>query len=109
MSLELPPAQLLGPLQAFYSHLWNRVELMARGDPSLWPTSWFRTEAHNASVGGHRDSQHLLGFAIDVTTERPDYVAEYCEALGLVPVVELDHVHIQIFPAGFLRSLGLFR
>jgi hypothetical protein len=71
-------------------------------------TSWFRSESENSRVGGHPESQHLFGFAIDVASENPSYVETSARSLGLFPVDEFDHIHIQIFPAGFLKSIGLF-
>ena len=38
-------------------------------------TSWYRDEAHNQRVGGARNSKHLLGAAVDITS--PDFESLY--------------------------------
>ena len=63
-------------------------------------TSWMRTPKRNAMVGGHPSSKHMLGTGLDVVLDdtgpvaRDAFVAE-ARKLGLVAVVEDDHIHIQ--------------
>lgn len=42
----------------------------------LTVTNAYRTEAHNAKVGGSKNSRHLYGMAIDVTTGNKDDLAK---------------------------------
>lgn len=109
MSFSHPPENLLVPLAPIYDYLFRRLGVISQADPTLLLTSWYRTEATNAAVGGSPESQHLLGFAVDVETDFPEQVEQFARGLGLIGVNEFDHVHLQIFPAGFLRSIGLFR
>lgn len=103
-----PPEWMLGPLMPIYRHLLTNLAQIAAVDSSAVATSWYRSAEKNASVGGSPESQHLFGFAVDVVSDRPQQVVEVARALGLYPVLEFDHVHIQTFPAGFLRQIGFF-
>lgn len=62
-------------------------------------TSWKRTPARNADLGGRADSFHLDGLAADLElddgTQAPALVEE-ARALGLDAVDEGDHVHIEL-------------
>jgi len=106
------------PPREFFYAFPRQIEFVAsvgnqllREFPGSVPTSWYRDQTNNARVGGAPESQHLLGFAFDLTTgdltESRQIAARLREA-GLVAVIESDHVHAQLFPAGFLRSLGFF-
>jgi hypothetical protein len=60
-------------------------------------TSWGRTAAHNAAVGGVWNSQHLLWLAVDVVYDTiPDITiaTDAARQLGLVIYREGDHDHI---------------
>jgi len=66
-------------------------------------TSRRRTRAQNAAVGGAAYSQHLIALAADlVPVAGSSYatIAAAARSAGLVPVIESDHVHVQLFPAG---------
>lgn len=72
-------------------------------------TSWWRSAGHNKAVGGSPRSQHLAGLAIDVASPRPHAMVSEARALGLSAIYHSVeggrwHVHIQRYPAGFLRS-----
>ena len=71
-------------------------------------TSWYRDAAHNRSVGGAPDSQHTLALAIDVVTRDPRAFAVAAAAAGLQPIIERDHVHLQLLGAGVARRRGIF-
>lgn len=61
-------------------------------------TSWWRTEARNAAVGGSPKSKHLGGWAFDLVPDNPDkhdVLVDAAHALGLWAVNEGDHVHVQ--------------
>lgn len=63
-------------------------------------TSWQRSRAHNAEVGGVDQSQHLVGTAWDVAgPDQLEYAARAAQR-GLVVIDEGDHVHVQLFRAG---------
>ena len=68
-------------------------------------TSYWRSREENERVGGHPFSQHLVGWAIDVVGPDIEIFAERVGAAGLVPVHEIDHLHIQLLPAGALELL----
>ncbi len=64
-------------------------------------TSWGRSPAHNQSVGGRADSQHLFWTAADVTWDagtRPELSVLQAEAakVGLEVDREPDHDHVEI-------------
>jgi len=107
-SLEPPPENLLRPLFPLYEYLFRPFQLVNQADPSMVLTSWFRSPEKNREVGGSEQSQHLFGFALDAITDQPEFLVEAATRAGLVAVEEMDHVHVQLFPAGFLRSIGLF-
>lgn len=62
-------------------------------------TSWGRTTAHNAAVGGVADSAHRIWTGADVVYDAgmaPDPVRDLLAArLGLMLVHEGDHDHVQ--------------
>jgi len=74
-------------------------------DLDLTATSWWRSAARNAAVGGHPYSQHLVGWALDVAGPDQQQFAKRARQLGLIAVQEADHVHVQLFPAGILQRL----
>lgn len=94
MSVVAPPAWLLA---------WSPVQDFIRRAQAIdWPwtaTSWWRDPAHNARVGGHSHSQHLLGLAADSAPASEGF-RRAARAAGLVVVAEGDHDHVQLYPAG---------
>lgn len=83
----------------------RRVGLM-QGGGDFVVSSFIRTRAHNAAVGGVPNSQHLLGTAIDLVPNDGDLegLAMYAQQLGAFGYVtnEGDHVHLQLLPAGVI-------
>ncbi len=62
-------------------------------------TSWYRTPERNVIVGGHPQSRHLLGLAVDVVVDdarRVPALLDDARRAGLTAVDEGDHVHIQV-------------
>lgn len=62
-------------------------------------TSGVRSWKRNSAVGGHPNSRHLLGLAIDVVLDEKGlngqlFMSE-CERQGLVCLDEDDHFHVQ--------------
>jgi len=108
MSVQFPPPQLIENFLPVYVEFLQRlVEIVRHTDVSEF-TSWWRDDFQNRAVGGAPDSQHLFGFAVDLISSRPEEVAELADLLGMFAVIEMDHVHIQILPAGELARLGFF-
>lgn len=65
---------------------------------SIQPTSWFRTRAENAAVGGVPTSLHLLGLAVDFVGDQAalNRVRGIWRAIGLTALDEGDHLHIEL-------------
>ena len=76
-------------------------------------TSWFRSPLENKRAGGHPDSQHLVGLALDVVPGKGTSQLAINEAtqifkrFGFFAVSEPSHVHVQTFPPGILRPSGV--
>lgn len=68
-------------------------------------TSYWRSREDNERVGGHPWSQHLVGWAVDVIGPDIEVFADRVDAAGIVTVHELDHLHVQLLPAGALEAL----
>ncbi|GAG93133.1 unnamed protein product [marine sediment metagenome] len=68
-------------------------------------TSWFRSAADNARVGGAAQSQHRLALATDwVVPDRLRFMREM-QRQNLVAIDEGDHVHVQAFTSGALSPV----
>jgi len=106
MTVELPPSALLSRFLPVYRFMVEREIFLESVFPGP-PTSWWRSPFDNRRVGGSPDSQHLLGFAYDVVPNDPRGYAELARRVGLIAVEELDHVHVQVLPAGAARAFGL--
>lgn len=113
MSVVIPPQHVL---QITLPHVIVFLNKLARGLIStagfekLRASSWYRDFEANTRVGGHPESQHLLGLALDVTgpIEVRDRLLIELRGVGLVAVDELSHVHVQLLAAGQARGEGLF-
>lgn len=76
-------------------------------------TSWNRSPLENKRAGGHPDSQHLVGLALDVvpgkgtSTLALNEAAQAFERFGFITVIEPSHVHVQTFPPDILRPAGV--
>ena len=83
--------------------------------PGVHLESWHRTWDENVAAKGKPESQHLLGLATDWTgTEKAlDTLAIRARRQGLHPFKGVSPrtgtrlLHVQRFPAGALRQLGL--
>ncbi len=110
MTVRGPPRGLVQRFLPQYIYLLPRLVFLGEQFPAAIPTSWYRDFVANFRAGGNEFSQHLLAFAVDWDfMDRGEYehFAGHARAIGLVAVVESDHVHVQLFPAGVLPA-GLF-
>lgn len=88
-------------------------EIDAAGVDDIIITSWFRSPFDNRAVKGDPDSQHLVGLALDVVPAKHNLSASIDEAaasfaeFGFISVPSPTHLHIQTFPAGILRRVGV--
>lgn len=101
MSCQPPPFAFYNfALLSFHA----RAEAASQGF-DLACTSWWRTPLENARVGGDPFSQHLVGWAVDAAGPDMQQFSKQARMTGLTTVLEADHVHVQLFPAGVLRRL----
>ncbi len=72
-------------------------------------TSWHRTPAMNRNVGGDEESQHLFALATDWggVSDKIAFMRAMRD-MGLQAIDEGDHVHVQAFRPGVLRTYGFF-
>jgi protoporphyrinogen oxidase len=64
-------------------------------------TSWIRTPARNARVGGKPNSCHVSGFGIDLVPDNPSSkpaLLQDAREAGLDAVDEGHHIHIEVDP-----------
>lgn len=112
---SIPPRAIVEAVDTkvpgIYSWFVYNVE-SAVGDAPATLTSWYRNPQQNAEVGGHPESQHLVGLAADLVVARggpwsPEEVAARLRFLGLTVSAQPTHLHVQALPPGGLRRLGL--
>ena len=61
-------------------------------------TSWGRTPKRNENKGGHPNSRHQSWQAADVVLDDSEDLNAFeaeCRRIGLIPVDESDHIHVQ--------------
>ena len=60
-------------------------------------TSWCRTEKHNKTVGGVKDSKHLDCMAVDfvVPGNQMKSFINTAKSIGLKVRIESDHLHLE--------------
>ncbi len=105
-----PPLELLrSGWFPYVAGIFQRVSLLLRIVPGLTATSWFRTAATNRRVGGDPESQHLFAIAVDLDGSDDALRRAQAEAprVGLIPVREPSHLHVQLFPRGALARVGV--
>lgn len=110
MPARFPPDEITTTwwpeIHAFLTLLYAAVRGI-RG--TLYPTSWHRNATENWDAGGDEYSQHLVALALDIggDPESLSAVLQQARGVGLVAVDERATegiVHVQRFPAGYLRS-----
>lgn len=106
-----PPPFVLGQVQRFAPGAPRAfVQLVNAGAlPGARATSWHRTPAMNRCAGGDRDSQHLVGMAVDVTGGDLGRMRDRMRSLGLRVADYGTHLHIQAWPPSVARRSGLLR
>lgn len=118
-----PPTHVVQFWERLLPGFWSRWlgaadsalrEIEAEGDDDIIITSWFRSPLNNRAVNGNPDSQHLVGLALDIVLTRAnprlaiDEAAASFAEFGFIAVPEPTHLHVQTFPAGLLRRVGIF-
>ena len=107
MSLQAPPLSVVRAVMPQLRFALPRFRYLVESSEVDAITSWYRDPVQNQRVGGHPQSQHLYALAVDVVTARPERVAAVARRVGLVAVIERDHVHVQAYPAGYVeREFG---
>lgn len=96
------PSWWIPYVQSFVS----RVQYLYATRLPFGVSSFGRTVSHNAAVGGARHSQHLLWTAADLvpqngSMEELEREARDSDMFGFV-LNEGDHVHVQLFTAGYV-------
>jgi len=122
ISGEVPPQRTLAFWDQVLPGFWNQwgaaavgaltaVDEGSGGETIL--SSWFRTPNNNRRVGGHPDSQHLVGIAFDVVPGKGisplaiNEAAQIFRRFGFIVEPESDHIHVQTFAPGILRPAGV--
>jgi Peptidase M15 len=105
MAATVPPARLIERFRPQMLQL-ARFYVTAKNSHPIKLTSWWRSKAHNASVGGEDTSQHLVGTAIDfVGVPLADAVA-IARPLGLTAIASnRGAVHVQALASGTVARL----
>jgi len=88
-TITCPPQELRGDEQVAFA---RRVDLLIHDFPEAFPTSYYRTPEHNATVGGQSDSLHTQGLAVDLDLfgadlDRLSAVGRRAVELGLSVIV----------------------
>lgn len=107
--IQRPPPEQMAQTGALAEETERRVRAALAEFGRLNPgavavvTSWWRSSAHNAAVGGAPWSQHRLGTAMDVApldTHFLECLAGALRRAGLISVPYGQHVHAQLLQAG---------
>jgi len=105
-----PPTSIVWTVERFapgiYRAFWTALVGGLQAD-RVGVTSYWRDPAGNRAVGGRPDSQHLLGLGIDLLVDDVNEAASRLSARGLVAVPYRTHLHVQAWPAGLARRVGL--
>lgn len=98
---------LRGVLVQFLTNVISELADAQIDERELEATSWWRSAASNAAVGGNRSSQHLIGAALDFVSPSISYtrLRRALAASGQDSVNEGDHVHVEYFRTAAGRTL----
>jgi hypothetical protein len=119
----LPPRHIVAFFEGIIPGFWGRwlsaatwalreIDADVGGETVI--TSWYRSPSQNVAASGAEDSQHLFGLALDVVPGKGSLQLAINEAAGrfreagFVVAPAPRHLHVQTFPAGLLRSAGVF-
>lgn len=117
-----PPVHVIQFFERLFPGFWGRwlgaadsalreIAADAGGDTII--TSWYRSPSQNRDAKGLPDSQHLVGLALDVIPGKGSIQLGVNEAAGrfreagFVAVPFSTHLHVQTFPKGLLRKVGV--
>lgn len=107
MALRAPPAAIFFQVERVVPGLVRAfVQRLGSMPPGTQATSWYRTPGENAAVGGAADSQHQWAAAVDLVGNL-GAIEDAARRAGLVAVRAATHVHVQAWPAGLGRQVGL--
>jgi hypothetical protein len=102
-----PPTPIAWEVERAIPGFWvafvNAANGALRASPGTQINSWWRSPSKNLACGGHPDSQHLIGTALDLASTDPEQWA----LRGFITVQEATHLHVQVWPRGLARSSGL--
>ena len=109
----LPPTlQIVSAFERWQPGFWTLWIRSFRAGASsaggIKASSWWRSAPDNAAVGGARESQHLVGLAVDVEAADPARAAASFSRAGFTVVDEGSHLHLQTFQPGALARHGVF-
>lgn len=109
----VPPTSIVWTVERWspgiYRDFWIRLVGALQGMP-VGVSSYWRDPAVNAEVNGSPNSQHLIGLGIDLVLTDPADASQATAGLnhrGLLAFNEGTHVHVQAWPAGLARQVGL--
>lgn len=113
MTVTPPPRRIWYPIEQRFPGFWRRFINAANGAIATsgvpqTVTSWWRSEGDNSRVGGHPESQHILGMAFDIGGPNRDAAVNPMRQAGFVVVTEPTHIHVQALNAGDASRFGLF-
>ncbi len=104
--IQAPPAEIIAVVRPqlirFFSAL---ISMPPDALAGLQVTSWWRSRAINASVGGIPNSFHLWGLALDLVVSDPAHFALHAREAGLDPIDFGSHIHVE--PVGSPPPLEL--
>lgn len=111
MSVLAPPSYITWTVdQHAPGYYWAFFDRLRAGvTVPVTASSWWRDREANARAGGHPDSQHLVGWAVDLAARPADLrtLAAGLRRAGLVSIEYPTHVHAQLLQAGVLGRSGL--
>ncbi len=84
----------------------KRVRIIRARFPGMSVTSWGRSVAHNAAVGGVSLSKHLDWCAVDVVWDVVpplEELEEVCVLAGLRVIREQSHDHLEVLDVSASR------
>lgn len=116
MAVVAPPFRIAHLVERQFPGIWRRwllpiLVLAEQGQlRGVVATSWYRDVDANRRAGGHPQSQHLAGLALDLAVVIDERRSQVTAALApfsqVVPY--RTHLHVQALPPGTLARAGFF-